>query len=101
MKKFLPLGSVVKIQGINSRIMVTGFLQKEREGEKVWDYCAVLFPNGVLDSENMILFDNEVIEVIYFIGMQDPEVFSMMKELSERAEVINGANGSEEQELSN
>lgn len=73
MKKYLPIGSVVLLKDSKKRIMIMGVKQKQAGSEKVWDYCACLYPEGILDPEKLYLFDEEQIERLYFIGFQDGE----------------------------
>jgi len=83
MKKFLPIGSVVLLKESQKRIMITGVLQKEAGVDKVWDYSACLYPEGILDPEKLFLFDTHQIERIYFIGLQDGEGLAFLQKLSQ------------------
>lgn len=73
MKKYLPIGSVVLLKDSKKRIMIIGVKQKQAGVDKVWDYCACLYPEGLLDPEKLFLFDSEQIERLYFVGFQDGE----------------------------
>ena len=53
MKKFLPIGSVVLLQESQKRIMIVGVKQKQANSDKVWDYSACLYPEGILDPEKL------------------------------------------------
>ena len=94
-KKFLPVGSVVKIKSIDQRVMIVGFMQKQSDTEKMWDYSAVLFPNGMIDSQNVILFNGDAIERVYFIGLQDVETFSFMQALVKKVDELEEASKSQ------
>lgn len=83
MKKYLPIGSVVLLKDSQKRIMIVGLKQKQVNTDKIWDYCACLYPEGILDPEKLYLFDNEKIERIYFVGFQDSEGLEFMKLLSQ------------------
>ena len=69
--KPLPLGSIVLLKGSEKRLMITGFLQKQADSETVWHYSGVLFPEGMQNSSNLFLFNEDQIEMVFFIGMQD------------------------------
>ena len=74
----LPIGTVVLLKDSEKRIMITGVLQRQIEGgneEKIWDYVAVLYPEGAMGPDKTFLFDDEQIEKIYSIGYQDEEQF--------------------------
>jgi hypothetical protein len=69
----LPIGSVVMLKESNKHVMIYGRLQREIDGERVWDYIACLFPEGNINPDHSFLFDHSQIESIYFIGCQDEE----------------------------
>lgn len=81
MKKLLPIGSVVLLKESQKRIMIVGIKQKQVDSDKVWDYSACLYPEGILDPEKLFLFDSEQIEHLYFVGFQDGEYLAFMKKL--------------------
>ena len=82
MKKFLPIGSVVLLKGSQKRIMIVGVKQKQADSDKVWDYSACLYPEGILDPEKLFLFDAEQIERLYFLGLQDGEGLAFLDKLN-------------------
>lgn len=82
MKKYLPIGSVVLLKESQKRIMIVGVKQKQVGSDKVWDYSACLYPEGILDPDKLYLFDNEQIERLYFVGLQDGEGLAFLKKLS-------------------
>ena len=75
MKNFLPVGSVVMLKGGKKRVMICGRVQAESETGKLYDYSACLFPEGVIDPDELYLFNNEDIDTVYFLGLQDVEEF--------------------------
>ena len=83
MKNVLPIGSVVLLKESQKRIMIVGVKQKQANSEKVWDYSACLYPEGILDPEKLFLFDSEQIERLYFVGLQDGEGLAFLKKLSQ------------------
>lgn len=82
MKRFLPIGSVVLLKNSQKRIMIVGVKQKQVDSEKVWDYSACLYPEGILDPDRLFLFDAEQIERLYFIGFQDGEGLEFQNRLN-------------------
>ena len=73
MRNLLPLGSVVSVHGYDKRVMIYGRLQVNLSNGKRYDYLACDYPLGVVDTMNGILFDNEAIEKLYYVGFQDVE----------------------------
>lgn len=72
-KNMLPLGSVVLLKGGKKRVMVCGRVLTRANEDKIYDYCACYFPEGIIGSQNMVFFDSEAIERIFFLGFNDIE----------------------------
>lgn len=73
-EKYLPIGSVVLLKDAKKRVMITGFAAKGKEtGDKMFDYMGCLYPEGVISSEQNLLFDHEQIDKIFYIGYIDDE----------------------------
>ncbi len=83
-KKYLPIGSVVLLKDSQKRIMIVGVKQKQADSDKVWDYSACLYPEGLLDPDKLYLFDTEQIARLYFIGLQDGEGLAFLNWLSQQ-----------------
>ncbi len=82
MKKFLPIGSVVLLKESQKRIMIVGVKQKQSDSDKVWDYSACLFPEGIIDPDRLYLFDADQIDRLYFVGLQDGESLAFLDKLN-------------------
>ena len=82
MKKFLPIGSVVLLKESQKRIMIVGVKQKQLDSDRIWDYSACLYPEGILNSDKLFLFDSEQIERLYFVGLQDGEGLAFLNKLN-------------------
>jgi hypothetical protein len=93
----LPNGSVVLLNGGSKRVMIVGRLQKQDGTDKVWDYSAVLYPEGMIDPSQMFLFDNQNIDRVYFLGFQDADELEYSSYLVDQAEDIkNGTENTEQ-----
>ncbi len=83
-EKYLPIGSVVILKGAKKRIMITGYAQIDMEKkDKVYDYCGCLFPQGIISTENTLLFNHDKIEKIFAIGYSDDEGKDFLEKLKE------------------
>lgn len=89
MKQFLPIGSVVMLKGGNKRVMICGRVQTRVEDNKIFDYTACLYPEGYIDAQSMYLFNNEDIDMVYYIGMQDVEEFRFRDLLDQELSKLN------------
>ena len=83
MKTFLPIGSVVLLKGAEKKVMVCGRLQVQPGDNKVYDYSGCMYPEGILDTKQMYLFDNEDIDKLYYVGMQDEDEFKMRAQIEQ------------------
>ena len=83
MKELLPLGSVVILKGAEKRLMICGRIQTNVATNEVYDYSACPYPEGLISSKEIIMFNNESIEKVYFIGFQDTEEFKFRKYINE------------------
>lgn len=66
---WLPLGSVVHIEGREGLYFIIGFMQVTEGG--VWDYAARPYPVGYVDEGSDIYFDRDAIDGLYALGLQD------------------------------
>lgn len=72
--KFLPIGTVVLLRGAEKRLMITGFCSfDEAKKDKAYDYTGCLYPEGIISSKQMALFNHNQIEKIFFLGYSDLE----------------------------
>ncbi len=81
--KYLPLGSVVLLKGGKKRVMICGRVQINVQDNTVFDYSACLYPEGIIDPKKLYLFNNEDIDMVYFVGMQDTEEFTFRSQIEE------------------
>lgn len=73
-KKFLPIGSVVILKQGKKRIMITGYAQIDIvKKDRIYDYVGCMFPEGVISTENNLLFNHDDIKQVFCIGFQDEE----------------------------
>lgn len=81
MKDYLPIGSIVNLKNGKVKYMIIGYC-KVLNGQKIEDkdYIACIYPLGLTDLENLILFNNEDIEKIHVYGTKSEE-YNNLKEL--------------------
>ncbi|WP_394910825.1 DUF4176 domain-containing protein [uncultured Robinsoniella sp.] len=83
---YLPIGSVVLLKNGKKRVMVYGRKIRADGEEKVYDYLGCLYPEGALNSKDVVLFDHSQIQMVYFIGFQDLEELAFRSRLPEAGE---------------
>ena len=84
MNKYLPIGTVLLLKGGKKKVMIIGYFPEGvQEGKKVsCDYLGCLFPEGVLDFEKGLAFNNEQIDKVYFLGFADDEYIAFFSEFN-------------------
>lgn len=82
MNNYLPIGSVVLLKNSSKRVMIVGLKQRQVDADKVWDYSACYYPEGVIDPEKLFLFNRDQIERLFFIGMQDGEALAFLERIT-------------------
>lgn len=91
-EKYLPIGSVVLLENGTKRLMITGFCVVPNDDKtKVYDYSGCLYPEGVISSEQIALFNHDQIKTIYAIGYSDDEEKQFKEKL---IDVLNDKQGS-------
>jgi hypothetical protein len=80
--KYLPLGSIVMLKNGWKKIMIIGYSPIDMNKEnKVYDYMACLYPEGVINTNYNILFNHEDIKQIFALGLRDEEQQNFMLKL--------------------
>lgn len=87
-EKYLPIGSVVKLNKTKKKLMVIGYLVKN-EG-KIYDYIACLFPEGILSLKDVLLFNHEDIKEIYYLGHRTEKYEELNKAMLKEINNITG-----------
>ena len=57
-EKFLPIGTVVMLEGGTKKLMITGFCVIPDEKKQVYDYVGCLYPEGMVSSKQHGLFNH-------------------------------------------
>lgn len=75
MKKYLPVGSIVKLKNEDQLIMIIGysFIVKLKQFFG-YDYFGCYYPEGVIELEKNILFRHEDIENIFYMGYNSKKI---------------------------
>lgn len=86
MEGFLPLGTIVLLKDAQKKLMICGRIQTDVATGKVYDYSACVYPEGLISSSEVIMFNNDNIDKVFFVGYQDPDEFRFRKILEEYKE---------------
>jgi hypothetical protein len=89
-EKYLPIGSVVLLKNGKHRIMVTGFCYIDNSNNsKMYDYRGCLYPEGIIDDSNLILFNHDQINKVFCLGLSDKEEKDFKSTLVSTVEIVN------------
>jgi len=73
-EKYLPIGTVVMLKGGKKRLMITGFcIIPETEKDKMYDYSGCLYPEGIITTNQIAVFNHDQIERVYNNAYVDEE----------------------------
>ena len=81
----VAIGTVVLLKGTDKRVMIIGYypVTVQQNMEITYEYCGCLFPEGVFDAKQSILFNNNDIEKIVYNGLVDQEQKDFIAKLSQ------------------
>ena len=83
-EKYLPVGTVVMLKNATKRVMITGFLTTPNNDKSVtYDYSGCLYPEGILTSDQSMVFNHDQISQIYHLGLIDDEEKEFKQKLKE------------------
>ena len=85
-----PIGTVVMLRGGKKRLMIIGFdpLNEERTN-KAYDYIGCLFPEGILATDKIAMFNHDQIEKVYHQGLLDEEEKEFKERLADFFDSLN------------
>lgn len=95
-KALLPIGSVVLLKGGQKRLMICGRIQTDVATGITYDYSACYYPDGILNSKELFMFNNDNIQRLFFIGFQDGEELAFRQLIEDELKKKNVENGQTE-----
>lgn len=97
-KRYLPIGSVVKLKNNNKSIMITGYYSVEYARDlEIYDYSGCAYPEGVMIKSSCCSFNQSDIKEVLFEGYKTEEYKTLTNGLNEIDEEI--MTGGEPQEI--
>ncbi len=79
---YLPIGTVVLLKGGSKKVMINGFCVIPNDNQhKLYDYSGCLYPEGIINSNEVCLFNREQIDRIFFRGYENEEEVIFKEEL--------------------
>lgn len=97
-KRYLPIGSVIKLKNNNKSIMITGYYSVEYARDlEIYDYSGCAYPEGVMIKSSCCSFNQSDIKEVLFEGYKTNEYKTLTNGLNEIDEEI--MTGGEPQEI--
>ena len=79
--KYLPIGTVVTLEGHSKKLMITGYLAFLPNVTDAFDYNGVLYPEGLVDPRRIIVFGHSDIERVHYTGYKTKEWEELVRKL--------------------
>ena len=80
--ELLPIGSIVTLPDINFRMMIIGIKQLSADNHE-YDYMGVPYPSGLVGEDSMLMFNQDEIVEVNYVGFQDSERFQFIDDFKE------------------
>lgn len=80
MTEYLPIGTIVLLQGTDKPLMVYGRKQTHLESGREFDYIGCLYPEGYITDELTFFFNNDQISSVVHEGYSDKTECAFVKE---------------------
>ena len=81
----LPVGSVVSLKNAdNLKMMVCGYCaRKAGENGHLYDYTGCVYPVGVIQSDQMFMFNQPQIAAVHHVGYLDAAGIQLMAQMEQ------------------
>lgn len=97
-KRYLPIGSVIRLKNNDKMIMITGYYSVEYARDlEIYDYSGCAYPEGVMIKSSCCSFNQSDIKEVLFEGYKTDEYKTLTNGLNEIDEEI--MSGGEPQEI--
>ena len=79
---FLPIGSIVLLTNTLKKVMIIGYLVVSNNNSKIiYDYAGCMYPEGVISSEQVIVFNRNQIKEVIHTGLESLEEKNLVDKL--------------------
>lgn len=82
-KIYLPIGTIIKLFDLDSKIMIIGYMMKDNKNI-VSDYCGCIYPSGIKSKKEILYFNKNQITEIIKLGPIDGEVKKIIEFIEQK-----------------
>lgn len=83
MNETLPIGTVLILKDAKKKVMITGYAPIDMENkDQIYRYLGCVYPEGIIKSDENILFNNSDIDKVFFKCYVNEEVNDYIKEVN-------------------
>ena len=79
--KFLPIGSVVLLEGEQKQLVISGYHASIEENREIYDYMGILYPEGIQGNKDYYFFNHDQIAKVSYVGYESTEYKELNEEL--------------------
>ena len=83
----LPIGSVVLLKGGLKKVMIIGFFMNSKIDNITYDYSGCIYPEGFLSNNKLILFNENQIDKVLYMGLIDNDELELKNNLIKMPQV--------------
>ena len=85
--KYLPIGSIVKLNNGKTKLMIIGYCKLMKEDKlKTNDYIACVYPLGVTSMKKVVAFKSSDINEVLIKGLEDDDYKELMSLMNNKKE---------------
>lgn len=78
MYKYLPIGTIVLLKNGKTLLMIIGYpLNVKADKNKSYDYIACLYPIGIISLRDILCFNHNQIDKVYYMGYKNDKYMKM------------------------
>lgn len=89
LSKYLPIGTIVKLKTGKRKVMITGFCLYDHDAaHTLYDYCGCAYPEGMLSTNEVNLFNHGDIEKVFHLGVSDEDEKKFKVNLGSMIQII-------------
>ena len=90
MNELFPIGTIVLLKNGTKKVMITGFYAtSENDSNQVYDYLGCLYPEGILSSDENLVFNHNDVATIVFRGYDSEEEKNFKQKLDFAVKSLN------------